>query len=70
MLSRVGLKKTFLIWSFVNGFVLFLAFLMVKERPRKSQKHLPPRDIKWLDTAMFKNPVFWSVCVSVGVTVL
>lgn len=70
MLSRLGLHKTLLVYSLVNGTVLFIAFLLLKERKPRSRLSLPPPDIHWVDSKLFRNGVFWSMALSLAVTVL
>ncbi|KAF8315009.1 MFS general substrate transporter [Clavulina sp. PMI_390] len=67
MLSRLGLRKTFLVYSFINCTVLFFAYFLLKDRPRRHSK--PVTDIHWIDTSLFGSPVFWSMVFCLGVTV-
>lgn len=68
MLSRMGLHKTLLVYSFINCTVLFIAFLLIKDRPRLHKQ--PVTDITWVDSTLFRNGVFWSMAIALGVTVL
>lgn len=57
LLTRIGLRDTLLTYFGINVLLLALAFPMLKSRgpARRVAK------IEWVDTAMFKEPVFWSV---------
>ena len=70
MLTQLGFHKTLLIYSFINGAVLSFAFLLVKERKPRSRLSVPPPDIHWIDSKLFRNGVFWSMTLSIAVTVL
>jgi hypothetical protein len=70
MLNRLGLRKTLLAYSFVNGTVLAVAFLLLKERKPRSRLSVPPPGIHWVDSKLFRNGVFWSMTLSLAVTVL
>ncbi|KAF8704612.1 Major Facilitator Superfamily, partial [Rhizoctonia solani] len=60
MLTRIGFRKTLLIYSFVQGLTMLLGFLLVKVRPSASGPNKPACEIQWLDKRYLADPTFWS----------
>jgi hypothetical protein len=71
LLNRMSLKRTFLVFSAIDAVVLLISCLLLKERPKvpRPQTHLVPK-INWVDSRLFKDPVFWSLIMSLVMTVL
>lgn len=67
MLSSLGIKKTFAIYSAIDAVFLVISIAMLKERRRpEARKH----KIVWFDKAFFRDPVFWSLGMCSLFTVL
>jgi hypothetical protein len=60
MLEHLGFHKTLLIYSFIQGVVMLVGFLLIKTRFPASQAAARSRKIQWVDKQYFKDPVFWS----------
>ena len=71
MLSKMSLRNTFLVFSGVQVVLLSIAYLLVEGRPKaaRSRAGLPGKII-WIDSKLFKDPVFWSLTLSLVVSVL
>lgn len=72
MLSNLTFRNALLIYSFINAALLVVAFLLVKDRPNRKASVLARQraDIHWIDTSLFQSPIFWSMALSLGVSVL
>ncbi|KAI0920640.1 hypothetical protein AcW1_002325 [Taiwanofungus camphoratus] len=57
MLSSLGLKKTFAIYSAMDAVCFIVGLLIIKERRPTSKR---PRII-WFDRTFLRDPVFWSL---------
>ena len=57
MLSHFGLRKTMLIKTGMDAFVLGVAYLLIKERRK------PSTTIIWYDKKFLTDPTFWSITV-------
>ena len=57
MLDSLGLKKSFAIYTAIDGVLLLAAYFMVSERRKPSQR----KQIVWFDKSFFTDPVFWSL---------
>ncbi|PIL25838.1 MFS general substrate transporter [Ganoderma sinense ZZ0214-1] len=57
MLTSLGLKKSFLIYTAIDGVLLLAAWFMIAERRKPSQR----KSIIWFDKSFFTDPVFWSL---------
>ncbi|PCH43185.1 MFS general substrate transporter [Wolfiporia cocos MD-104 SS10] len=57
MLAVLGYKKTFAIYSAIDGACFVLALMLIKERRPASKR---PK-IVWFDRTFFTDPVFWSL---------
>ncbi len=57
MLTSLGLQKSFLIYTAIDGVLLFAAWFMIAERRKPSQR----KQIIWIDKSFFTDPVFWSL---------
>ena len=57
MLTTLGLQKSFLIYTALDGVLLFAAWFMIAERRKPSQR----KQIIWFDKSFFTDPVFWSL---------
>ncbi|CAE6445495.1 unnamed protein product [Rhizoctonia solani] len=68
MLERLGFHKTLFIYSFVQGGIMLVGFLLIKTRFPASQIQNRSRKIVWIDKQYFKDPVFWSICASLTLT--
>lgn len=66
MLTSLGLKKTFAIYSAIDAFFLVIAIAMLKERRRPEAR----KQIIWFDKTNFRDPVFWSLGACFFFTVL
>ncbi|CAE6507235.1 unnamed protein product, partial [Rhizoctonia solani] len=71
MLVRIGLHMTLLIYSFIQGGILFVGCLLIKTRSRPSQvPESGSQKIQWVDTVYFKDLVFWSCWLAMALFVL
>lgn len=61
MLTRLGFHKTVLIYSFIQGIVMLVGFMLIKTRILTSHPGTAERTIQWVDKKYFKDPIFWSV---------
>lgn len=59
MLSRYGLRKTMLIKTGIDGGVLAIAYLLIKERRK------PSATIVWYDKKYLTDPTFWSITLCI-----
>ena len=66
LLSSLGLKKAFAIYTVIDGVFLFAAWFMISERRTPSQR----KPIVWFDKSFFADPEFWSLGVCFFFTVL
>ena len=57
MLTSLGWQKSFLIYTAIDGVLLFVAWFMIAERRKPSQR----KPIIWFDKSFFTDPVFWSL---------
>ena len=57
MLTSLGLRKSFLIYTAIDGVLLFAAWFMIAERRKPTQR----KEIIWFDKSFFADPVFWSL---------
>ncbi|KAM5533514.1 hypothetical protein V8D89_012851 [Ganoderma adspersum] len=57
LLTSQGLRKSFLIYTAIDGVLLFAAWHMIAERRKPSQR----KPIIWFDKTFFTDPVFWSL---------
>ncbi|KAI8990391.1 major facilitator superfamily domain-containing protein [Trametes punicea] len=57
MLTSLGLKKSFAIYTAIDGALLFVAWFMISERRKPSER----KKIIWFDRSFFRDPVFWSL---------
>ena len=57
LLTSLGLRKSFAIYTAIDGVLLFAAYLMISERRHPSQR----KPIVWFDKSFFTDPVFWSL---------
>ncbi|KAI0772442.1 MFS general substrate transporter [Trametes elegans] len=57
MLTSLGLKRSFAIYTALDGSLLLAAWFMISERRKPSER----RTIIWLDRSFFSDPVFWSL---------
>ncbi|KAI0651160.1 MFS general substrate transporter [Trametes meyenii] len=57
MLTALGLKKSFAIYTAIDGTFLFAAWFMISERRKPSDR----KKIIWVDRSFFSDPVFWSL---------
>ena len=72
MLSKFGLHKSLLIYSGINAGLLLVAFFLIKDRPNIKASTLAKRrePIVWVDTSLFKSPIFWSMSLCLAITIL
>ncbi|KAI0744531.1 MFS general substrate transporter [Earliella scabrosa] len=56
MLTSLGLKRSFAIYTAIDGVLLLAAWFMISERRPPTLR----RKIIWIDVAFFRDPVFWS----------
>ncbi len=59
MLTKLGLRKTLLIYAGINAVLLTLAFFLLKSRG--SARHVVK--IEWVDRTAFADLVFWSLAL-------
>ncbi|KAM5533520.1 hypothetical protein V8D89_012857, partial [Ganoderma adspersum] len=57
MLTSLGLRRSFLIYTAIDGVLLFAAWFMIAERRKPTQR----KEIIWFDKSFFADPVFWSL---------
>ncbi|KAI0327335.1 MFS general substrate transporter [Cubamyces sp. BRFM 1775] len=57
LLTNFGLKKSFGIYTAIDGSLLFVAWFMISERRKPSER----KKIVWIDRSFFSDPVFWSL---------
>ncbi|KAI0659615.1 MFS general substrate transporter [Cubamyces menziesii] len=57
LLTTFGLKKSFGIYTAIDGSLLFAAWFMISERRKPSER----KKIVWIDRSFFTDPVFWSL---------
>ncbi|KAL1943186.1 hypothetical protein VTO73DRAFT_4261 [Trametes versicolor] len=57
LLTAFGLKKSFAIYTALDGALLFAAWFMISERRRPTER----KTIVWIDRSFFNDPVFWSL---------
>ncbi|KAI0354277.1 MFS general substrate transporter [Trametes cingulata] len=57
MLTSLGLKKSFAIYTAIDGSLLFAAWFMISERRKPTER----KKIIWVDRSFFTDPVFWSL---------
>ncbi|TBU30999.1 MFS general substrate transporter [Dichomitus squalens] len=57
MLNSLGLKKSFAIYTAMDGALFLAAYFMISERRKPSQR----KPIVWFDKSFFTDPVFWSL---------
>ncbi|KAG9000239.1 hypothetical protein FRB93_012779 [Tulasnella sp. JGI-2019a] len=65
MLTNIGLRNTLLVYFAINTTLLSLAFFLVKSRGSNNCKV----EIEWIDRALFKDPIFWSLALCMLFTV-
>ncbi|KAI9058784.1 MFS general substrate transporter [Trametes sanguinea] len=65
MLTALGLKKSFAIYTALDGSLLLAAWFMISERRKPSER----KQIIWVDRSFFSDPVFWSLGVCFFFTV-
>jgi hypothetical protein len=72
MFSHLGFRNSLLIYSFINAGVLFVAFILIKDRPNRKASVIARQraEIQWLDMSLFKMRIFWSVALGLATTVL
>ncbi|KAG8842704.1 hypothetical protein FRB96_004822 [Tulasnella sp. 330] len=59
MLTKLGLRKTLLVYFAIYAVLFIVAAFLVKSRgPRRRVEK-----IEWIDRAQFKDPVFWSLAM-------
>ena len=66
MLTSLGLKRSFAIYTAIDGVLLLAAWFMISERRPPTLR----RKIIWIDVAFFRDPVFWSYGLCFFFTVL
>ena len=66
LLSTLGLRKSFAIYTALDGVLLLAAWFMISERRLPTQR----RKIIWFDRSFFSDPVFWSLGLCFFFTVL
>ena len=66
MLSSLGLRKSFVIYTAIDGVLLFAAYFMISERRLPSQR----KPIVWFDKSFFTDSAFWSLVGCFFFTVL
>ncbi|KAH9931609.1 MFS general substrate transporter, partial [Epithele typhae] len=57
LLTKLGLRNAFLIYTAIDGVLLLAAYFMISEHRNKSQR----KPIIWFDRSFFIDPVFWSL---------
>ncbi|KAI0830271.1 MFS general substrate transporter [Trametes gibbosa] len=57
LLTAYGMKKSFAIYTAMDGALLFAAWFMISERRRPTER----KKIVWIDRSFFADPVFWSL---------
>ncbi|KAL7278707.1 hypothetical protein ACG7TL_007709 [Trametes sanguinea] len=65
MLTALGLKKSFAIYTALDGSLLLAAWFMISERRKPSER----KQIIWVDRSFFSDPVFWSLGICFFFTV-
>ncbi|KAG8872248.1 hypothetical protein FRB97_007833 [Tulasnella sp. 331] len=66
MLTKLGLRKTLLVYFAIYAVLFIVAAFLVKSRgPRRRVEK-----IEWIDRAQFKDPVFWSLAMCMLFTTL
>ncbi|KAI0758964.1 MFS general substrate transporter [Fomes fomentarius] len=56
LLTSLGMRRSFAIYTALDGVLLFAAWFMISERRSPTLR----RKIVWLDVGFFTDPVFWS----------
>ncbi|CAE6507169.1 unnamed protein product [Rhizoctonia solani] len=69
MLERLGFHKTLLVYSFVQGVTMLIGLSLITTRIPVSQAQNKHNRIVWVDKQYLKDPVFWSFCTSLLLTV-
>ncbi|EUC60313.1 MFS transporter [Rhizoctonia solani AG-3 Rhs1AP] len=71
MLLRMSLHMTLFIYSFIQGGTLFLGCLLIKTRsPPSHESRTEHKKIQWVDSAYFRDPVFWSCWFALALFIL
>ncbi|EJD48102.1 MFS general substrate transporter [Auricularia subglabra TFB-10046 SS5] len=61
LLTKVGLRKTLLIYSGVHSLVCACSLLIIREREMPGRAHLKTQKMSWYDKELFHDKVFWGV---------
>ncbi len=66
LLTSLGMRRSFAIYTALDGVLLFAAWFMISERRSPTLR----RKIVWFDVGFFTDPVFWSYGLCFFFTVL